>query len=301
MTVIKRITEQLSKQAERKVVGLLNEKLPPSLGGVANQVLRSAVTGSSMPKKDITNLLQGAVLDRLPGPARAAASRVVRNLAEQRKGNDALALARNSSGVMVGDAPQFAGPGNPALHGGGTTPLFGGLSAERALQMFKEATNTARAWKNLWHIKIEEKVPPLEAPQGLGGLINMLAIDLNFGPCTIAGDQVQIGSGVVDRVTGTERVDLELTTYDDAAGSVQRWFIGKCNQIAQQGGTFGLPINYLVRVTITEMDVEGGASPSNRMVHRLWMRPVSYTNDLSRRTPELKEIQLRFTQWDSFL
>ena len=119
-----------------------------------------------------------------------------------------------------------------------------------------------------------------------------------LGPSRLA---VAIGSANLDHLTGSERTDLRLTTLDDDRGSITRWFAAKCDQTAHADGTFGLPADYLVTVDITQMAPTNKGTDKERMKFKFLMRPVAIEKELSRRSGELEEIQISFTQFDTFM
>ncbi len=114
----------------------------------------------------------------------------------------------------------------------------------------------------------------------------------------ITGEAIRIGSAFYDKVDGTERIEMRVTTYDDADGTIKRWFEDLRYKVAHPDGTFGLPIEYLVRFTITHASImEGvGSAYTNTYV----MRPGSIETDLSRRDHAMAEIPMTFVQFDPF-
>lgn len=179
-------------------------------------------------------------------------------------------------------------------------PLYGGLTLDRYRELFVEAGMTQRAWKNLWFISIDEFKASKESPAGAGP-INLMALDVSFTPCTMPGEAVPIGGANVDKLESTERVEIRLTTMDDARGSLKRWFIAKCDQVAHTDGTMGLPADYLVVLNIVQMDPSGEAGPEVRMRHKFLARPTNIDIELSRRSKELEELAMGFVQADTFL
>ena len=176
-------------------------------------------------------------------------------------------------------------------------PWFGSLTLDSARTMFAESAMTQKAWKSLFHIRVDEQWPGPES----SGSFQMMALDASFAPWTMPGEAVQIGGANMDRLAATDRVELRLATLDDARGTLKRWFDFKCAQAAHPDGTFGVPADYLVTITLTHMDTEGTAPDELRFRRRWLMRPANVDHELSRRAQELEELQMTFVQFDTFV
>lgn len=139
--------------------------------------------------------------------------------------------------------------------------------------------------------------PDSGLPTG-SGMFNLFATTVSYSPETMLGEKIPFGSANMDKLTGTESTELQITTMDDEAGTLKRWFEGKCGQAARKDGTFGLPSEYLVNIAIYHAVVK----PDDRAFKfHAKMRPASIQYDLSRSEQALQEIQMSFSQFDSFL
>lgn len=130
---------------------------------------------------------------------------------------------------------------------------------------------------------------------------DMLAMDVSYGTSLIS-DHVQLGSSFIDRPTGRNPTELQITTMDDEAGTLKRWFEGKVEQVAHTDGTMGLPAEYLVTMEIVHAvpsDQVGGWEAAYSKTVRL--RAESLQVDLSRREQALMEHQFLFKAFDSFM
>jgi len=295
MSILNTVRAQVERQLQRKAAGLVNDAIPQAIPQNIAEPLRKAA--GAVFSGDMAGAQQQSRM------AMAEAGRVARNLAAQAAGQAPLAAVREMGRGLSGGPEGPARPVSPASRGvvsdyPGSLP-FGGLTQDRAIQLFNESANTPRALASLWHIAITERVFSRAAPRGISRMLNLLAIDCNFEPITLTGDSVALGAAMIDNLTGVDRVQVSITTYDDDRGSITRWFDGKRDQAARMDGTFGLPADYLIGLTITQMDVLGQSDPSERVVHRLLVRPESLSKDLNRRTHELEEIQLRFVEFDT--
>lgn len=275
MSIIQRVRSNAALQAQRKGSDLLKGALP----GAASGALAGVLSGQTSARQAARNLrAAGAteVVDRLNG-----------------------AVSRMLQGRFPFEPPKpKANPPEPIPWT--PAPLWGGLTLERYRKFFVESAMTPHAWKNLWFVSISEQQPSREAPFGVPAM-NLLALDVSFAPCTLPGDVVPIGGANMDNLASTERVEVRMTTLDDERGSIERWFIGKSDQTAHADGTFGLPADYLLTVTVIQMDPTGEASDLFRMTHRWLMRPGNIDVELSRRAPELQELQMSFVQFDTFM
>jgi hypothetical protein len=130
---------------------------------------------------------------------------------------------------------------------------------------------------------------------------DLLAMDVSYGPSLIS-DHVQVGSGFIDRPTGRNPTELSITTMDDEAGSLKRWFNGKMDQVALPDGTFGLPADYLVTIEIVHA-IPSAEVPGYELAYSKTMRMRAQTLqvDLSRREQAVAELSMTWTQFDNWM
>lgn len=134
-------------------------------------------------------------------------------------------------------------------------------------------------------------------PQGCK-MFNLFATSVSYAPSTMVGEKVQFGSAISDRLTGTEAVELQLTTMDDEVGTLKRWFEGKFDQAAHTDGTFGVPGDYLVDIAIYH-----AVAKKDDRAYRFHakMRPQNIQHELSRSEQAMQELTITFSQFDSFM
>lgn len=179
----------------------------------------------------------------------------------------------------------------------GRSSLIGGITLSEAKTIFEQTRGIEYARKNLWRLEIEDLSPRQESPS----LINLLATDVSYAPWTITGDAVRIGTGYMDTVQAAERVEMRVTTMDDAAGSLKKWFEERSLLIGHADGTIGLPVDYLVRVTVTHAVIGDNAIGAKSAKKDVFiMRPGNIEYDLSRRDQAMSELQMTFVQFDTF-
>lgn len=302
MSVINRIRAAAAGRVADQVQGIVKAQIPGAMGSVlSGAAVRAIAEGpralkAAIPsKKALLDVGLGELARRQTQAVAAAKGRIEEQFRRQVAGRLPAGLPAPSA-IPTPIA-------KPSIPGGAEwtpAPVFGGLTLDRYRQLFVESAMTAREWKNLFHVSIAETKASKEVPEGAAAL-NLLAIDASFNPATMTGDADPLGSANLDSLAATERVELRLTTFDDDRGTLKRWFIGKADQTAHVDGTFGLPAEYLLVVSLVHMDVTGEASPRQRMQQRWLMRPASIEIELSRRAPELTELQMTFVQFDSFM
>lgn len=175
------------------------------------------------------------------------------------------------------------------------TPLLGGLTAAKARELMEAHAAIDLGKKNLWRIRVRN----LQGGEPID--INMLALDVSFPGFTVTGDSVAVGSGAFDNPTGTQPIEMRVTTLDDASGSVKRWMEERYRAMMHPDGTQGLPIEYVFHVEVVhayiDLSVDGAA---NAYTSSFIMRPGAMDHDLSRREDAMMEVQLSFVQWDTF-
>lgn len=183
----------------------------------------------------------------------------------------------------------------PGGAGAGATPLLGGITMQKAKEIFEQSIGTDYAKKNLWCLRVRN----LQGGETLD--INLFATDVSYSGFTVVGDAVHVGSGSFDVVTNSERREMRVVTMDDSAGSVKRWFADRHDRMCHADGTFGLPIEYLFRVDVLHafINEEVDGAPQ-AWVDTYIMRPGNLDLDLSRREDGLQELSMTLVQWDTF-
>lgn len=271
-------------------------------GGLTNRVSTRA------------NSLLGGAGSNVLGQGLNARGKIINQASDKVTGalsNAIGSLDPNSAGgKLAGGIAEQLGIGAPRkkanLPSAGTkaiwtpAPHWGGLKGNDYFDLFHESAMTAKAWKNLFWVSIEDRNPN-GASRDLGSMWNMLATDVTFGPATMPGEAVSVGGANIDKLTGTERTEVRITTLDDSRGSIKRWFLGKAAQVADSDGSFGLPVDYLVKVRITHMAPTNQGSDDARLRHVFLMRPGTIEFELSRTEAALESLQMSFVQFDTFM
>ncbi|WMC11771.1 hypothetical protein PU634_05230 [Oceanimonas pelagia] len=171
-------------------------------------------------------------------------------------------------------------------------PLYGGISPGEARQIHSEATTTGKAKKNLFLVKVSSLLQGDFSRQ-----FNLFCVDIEHTPFIVSGDKFKVGAAFVDMPNASEVDELRITTLDDKRGTMKRWFEDHAAAVAARDGTVGVPGQYAITFTIEHAFVgELGGFKGKGL-----FRPVSYDVSLSRRDDALEEIQMTFTQIDTFM
>ena len=181
---------------------------------------------------------------------------------------------------------------------GTPTPAFGGLSPAEAREIYDEIRGENLAKRNLFLVELSSS--HLGGAFDIPHRLNLLATEVEYQPFILTENKTRIGAVCVDTTEGSEACELQITTLDDSTGSVKRWFATMHSAVAQKCGTVGVPGDYAIRVRVlhnfcTETSNSGGYEDVGLF------RPTNLSLTLSRRDDELAEIQMTFTQVDSFM
>lgn len=191
-------------------------------------------------------------------------------------------LFPKSSGIIS----QYAAYGVP-------TPMYGGVSPAEAKRIYEESRGETFAKKNLWLIEVSS---PLNC--AVSGRFNLFATELEYSPFIVQGDKVKVGGATVDSVTSNDPVELTVTTLDDSAGSIKLWFAAHHAAAVARDGTVGEPGKYAIRVKIVHHFI----SDTGEGYQDIGLfRPESLQVSLSRRDDNLEELQMTFSQLDTFM
>lgn len=218
-------------------------------------------------------------------------------------GLDAVGMAANGDfeglaslalSELSGHVGGFAGDVLGQLHHGGSM-IHGGIQPADAVQLYREALAASHARKNLFLLRVSG---PLQGD--ISRVFNLFATDVERGPSEVSGSKVRAGSAQLDLLGQSEPVVLRITTMDDTNGTLKRWFEAQTLAVARADGTFGVPggpNGYALTITIQHAFAGGSGGFTGSVL----CRPQSYEVGLSRRDNAVEELQMTFTQLDTFL
>ena len=179
--------------------------------------------------------------------------------------------------------------GRTSVFSAGGNIILAGVSWDKQLQMYEEASSVLRERTNLWHIGVDP-IGKLSAPR-----VNLLATEVSFNSVQLGYEPIKIGSGFTQAPTGAEPTELRIVCYD-VDGEIKTWFDRLAMLAAHPDGTFGVPSDYANTITVTH-----GAVEENRGYSKSWVLiPVTCEVSLSRSTDEFTALNLTFTQYDTF-
>ena len=219
------------------------------------------------------------------------------------KGLGAAANLANGNFQALGlQALSFLPGGANAAYMATPTPLFGGISPQEALQIYEQMQAIPRSHKNLWLLQVKSNLMG-----DITDTINMFASEVEYAPFTVEGDKLKIASAVMDRVEGCTATEMQITCTDDAMGTVKQWFQAHAAACVHQDGTVGVPADYAILISIyhnliTEDSINyAEAAGSTPFKNIGWFRTANVSLGLSRREQGLEELQMTFTQLDTFI
>jgi len=194
--------------------------------------------------------------------------------------------------------PELSGRRQQASYWSTPAAGFARLTPRQALQLYQQQRSLCPAKKNLWLLDITSALAGGTA--NLPDRFNLLALELDYSPFIINGDKKRIGAAVVDAVQGQDAVELRLTCLDDEPGNLKQWFAAHHATVVARDGTVGVPADYAVRIKISYGAIIP-AHEAGRYSDIGLFRPVSLESSLSRREDAPAELQMTFTQLDTFM
>jgi len=234
-----------------------------------------------------------AVNRHIPANARHAVNAGAAAVGDIMRGDWDAAGFNLLRGLLPGIGGDLA---SQAAYWGMPTPLFGGISPREAKRIYDAMRGERFAKKNLWLLEIKSAL----TGDAWNERFNLFATELEYAPYIIAGDKARVGGAVVDTVQGAEPVELRLTTLDDAEGSVKQWFAAHHSATAARDGSVGVPGNYAITFKIVHAIITRESNVGSHEDMGLF-RPVNLDVNLSRREDGLQEVQMTFSQLDTFM
>ncbi|MDF0607082.1 hypothetical protein HZU77_015760 [Neisseriaceae bacterium TC5R-5] len=203
---------------------------------------------------------------------------------------DSRVLSQLFPGMLGSLATQAAYWGQP-------TPLFGGISPAEAKRRYEAMLGESLCRQNLYLLEISS---PLSAASE-AHRFNLFTTSIDYSPFQLAAEKHKVGGAVLDSVQGCEAVELSLTTMDDQAGSLKRWFAAHHGAAVARNGTVGVPADYAMTIKI----VHGSVTPESRYGGGYedigLFRPNTLEMRLSRQEDTVQELQMTFSQLDTFM
>lgn len=200
------------------------------------------------------------------------------------------------SGVLGKLFPGASGIFSQAAFWGVSTPLFGGITPLKAKELYEEIRGENLAKRNLWLLEITSNLK--SGAFNIPSRFNVFATGLEYSPFITEGDKAQVGAAKVDLVSGCGPVELSITTMDDQAGSLKRWFALHHAAATSSDGTVGEPGKYAIRIKIVHSFLEENSEAYTDVG---LFRTENLSASLSRREDDIEELQMSFSQLDTFM
>lgn len=299
MSLYNNIADSLSSNG---LIGSINAGVKSTLGGVAGAAASAlgggklaqtaANMGQSMASNAAMNLVNKYVPLKVQGALNTGAGAV----------GDLLNGDWNSAGVRLLDSgllndllPGMGGVASQTRYWGAATPLFGGISPNEAKGIYDEMRGQRLGKKNLWLIEVSSRLQG-DASQRF----NLFATEIEYEPFNLTSEKRRAGGAVVDSVQGAEAVELRLTTMDDQSGTLKKWFAAHHGVAAARDGTVGVPDTYAITIKIVHSFITRSSNRGGYEDIGLF-RPANLALSLSRREDGLQELQMSFSQLDTFM
>ncbi|HEX8590649.1 hypothetical protein [Pseudomonas sp.] len=175
----------------------------------------------------------------------------------------------------------------------GDKALMGGVSLAKAKQLWQSQYGLSFAKSNLWHLNITN------VKTGIAPTVNLFAKGVQTTALSFGAESVEVGATSFAKPGNMAPKEYHVTTFDDLGGSIKGWAANLKLKMAPGDGTYGLPLSYLLRLTLThgfigtDAENSGGAHIDNAIVQLI---SAEYTN--ARDQDGLQEIELSFRQFD---
>ncbi len=299
MSLYDNVAESLSNQG---LTGSVRSGLDSVLGRVAAPAVKAmgggnlARTVTGIGQSMASNAAMNLVNKYVPIRSQYAINTGAGMVGDLMHGNwDAAGMRLLSSGLLDKLLLGISGAASQTLYWNMPTPLFGGISPNEAKRIYDDMRGQRLSKKNLWLIEVSSKLQG-DASQRF----NLFATDIEYAPCTIVSEKRKVGGAVVDSVQGSEPVELRMTTLDDQSGSLKKWFVAHHHAAASHDGTVGVPAHYAIRIRIVHAFITASSNRAGYENVGLF-RPASIELGLSRRENGLQEVQMTFSQIDTFM
>lgn len=275
------ITGGISKQSANMMGGGELAQAVSNIGGaMATNVVRNAINQHiPIEAQRAFNVGGGVVGDLMRGDVNAAGLRVL------------------DSGLLNDFLPGMSGIASQVMYWGRPTPLFGGITPTEARQIYQTMRDVRLSKKNLFLIEVSSAL----MGDWISQWFNLFATELDYAPLIISGDKRKVGGAVLDSVQSSEPVELRITTMDDQFGTIKRWYEQHHATTVARDGTVGTPSQYAIQFKIVHSFITRASTPYGAYESIGWFRPSNLEISLSRRDDAMQEIQMTFSQLDTFI
>lgn len=302
MSLYNQVSQALSKQGLTGSIGvaigsatsILGSDISGALGGgkVASGLGNAA---SSM----ASNALTSAVNKAIPVGYQKGVNLGAGVVGDLMNGDwDSAGMRLLDSGLLGNLFTGMKGLAEQQAYWNSPTPLFGGISPAHAKRIYQDAMSETRVKKNLFLIEITSALAG--GSFNMPDRFNLFVTEIEYAPMTISADKKKVGGATVDSVNSAEPVEMRMTTTDDKEGSIKKWYEAHHNAVAAQDGTMGVPADYAIKIKIVHGFITLGSNKGG-YEEKGYFRPQNIDFSHSRREDGLSELQMTFSQLDTFL
>jgi hypothetical protein len=245
-----------------------------------------------------TNVVRNAINEHIPIQAHRALNvggGVVGDILRGDINNAGLRIL--DSGLLNDVLPGMSSVASQAMYWSRPNQLFGGITPAEAQQIYREMRYSKLSKKNLFLLEVSSEL----WGNWISPIMNMFATEVDYSPYIISGEKRRVGGALIDSVQGNEPVELRITTMDDKFGSIKKWYVAHHNFTAANDGTVGVPKQYAIKIKVLHSFITESSAPSGAYQDEGWFRPSNIDTSLSRREDAMQEIQLTFSQIDTFI
>lgn len=201
------------------------------------------------------------------------------------------AMASGKLDSLFGGIPGLGGPSRRKFWGGANA-LYGGITPTEAMRIHAEVRETKRSKKNLFLLKVRSNLVGDYSHE-----FNLSCTEIERGLGEVSGNKSRAGGAVLDTLLQREAGTVRITTLDDQKGMLKRWFLDHVAAQVKPDGTFGVPASYAVEILVQHSFVGDTGGFTLKGTYRA----QSCETSLSRREDGLEELQMTFTQLDTFM
>lgn len=233
-----------------------------------------------------------------------------------------VGLGLLDSGMFNNLLPGMSSVASQAKYWKRKIPLWGGITPTRAAEIYDQMMSQKLAKKNLFLVEVSSNLPvEMGGGSGISEIFNLFVTEIDYAPYTITGEKRRVGAANFDSVQSAEPVEMRITTMDDQYGSIKKWYAKHHGKVAAEDGTVGVPASYAIHFRIIHSFIEknqaqtyevwnetgkGVFTKSNETMSNHYediglYRPANLEVNLSRREDGLQEIQMTFSQLDTFM
>lgn len=275
------ITNSIGRQAAAMMGG---GELAQAIGSIGAAMGRNVVINEVNKHVPITarrglNVGAGVVGDIMRGDVNAAGLRIL------------------DSGLLNKLLPGMSAAASQVMYWNRPSPLFGGITPTEALRIHQTMQSTRLSKKNLFLIEASSQL----MGDWVSPWLNMFATEIEYSPYILGGDKHRTGSATIDSVRTGDAVEMRITTMDDQFGTIKKWYELHHSNAVAQDGTVGLPSMYAIKFNIIHSFVTRESTLYGAYESIGWFRPSNLDISLSRREDAMQEVQMTFSQLDTFI